>query len=460
MLTASPLAAPQVSAGSSEAPAVASLDDVARRIREFDASSADGDAVLAMIGAVEDAVRCLRGYATVLGARMEELHAEGSGISARDAFAIAGRLSDHHAHLASRRTALAGHLPAVGEAIHRGTAPTENLDALAAARHKLRHHDHWLSRFDAMDRTLAHRAGRHRPKRFTEWLNRIVHAITIDDSEVVTERERNSLRTWTTGEGRLRASMDLDAEAGSRFLHALDAQSASLASRRRQAGEQFRLDDHHRACAFSELVEGTNAGYGRAAVNVVVDHATLTEGPHAGTIARTTNGFDLPIDTIRRFLCDAWMTHTLLSEGGIPLAVGRSHRTATDAQRNALAAVHDSCALCDVPFAHCQIHHLIEWEAGGLTDIENLVPLCSSHHHEVHAGRTILELAADRTLHVARGDGTVWQTIPPPSRGPARLRHRHRQRQRARRPGPRPDDPVPPGPDPASPPHHSSPPIC
>jgi hypothetical protein len=34
---------------------------------------------------------------------------------------------------------------------------------------------------------------------------------------------------------------------------------------------------------------------------------------------------------------------------------------------------------CDVPFDHCQIHHVIPWERFGLSDLENLLPLRLSH---------------------------------------------------------------------------------
>jgi hypothetical protein len=68
------------------------------------------------------------------------------------------------------------------------------------------------------------------------------------------------------------------------------------------------------------------------------------------------------------------------------LDVGRSTRLATDTQRAALRAVHDSCVVgaCDMPFDHCEIHHIEWWRNGGRSDIDNLVPLCSKHHHLVH----------------------------------------------------------------------------
>lgn len=69
----------------------------------------------------------------------------------------------------------------------------------------------------------------------------------------------------------------------------------------------------------------------------------------------------------------------------IPLAVGRTARTATPAQRRALAARDRGCLIpgCQVPAEACQVHHLTEWSAGGRSDLPNLVLLCWSHHRQV-----------------------------------------------------------------------------
>ena len=63
---------------------------------------------------------------------------------------------------------------------------------------------------------------------------------------------------------------------------------------------------------------------------------------------------------------------------------------------------------CDVPFDRCEIHHILPWELGGPTDLHNLIPLCSRHHHLVHDGGWLLELLADRTLVARQRDGTEF----------------------------------------------------
>ena len=69
----------------------------------------------------------------------------------------------------------------------------------------------------------------------------------------------------------------------------------------------------------------------------------------------------------------------------MPLAVGRTARTATPAQRRALAARDGGCVIpgCEIPAEACQTHHLHEWSAGGRTEDQNLVLLCWAHHRQV-----------------------------------------------------------------------------
>jgi hypothetical protein len=74
-----------------------------------------------------------------------------------------------------------------------------------------------------------------------------------------------------------------------------------------------------------------------------------------------------------------------LFDAHIPLAVGRTARVATPAQRRAMALRDRGCVIpgCTVAPEACQTHHLIEWAAGGATDLDNCVLLCWAHHRQV-----------------------------------------------------------------------------
>ncbi|MGB7979196.1 MAG: DUF222 domain-containing protein [Candidatus Nanopelagicales bacterium] len=81
----------------------------------------------------------------------------------------------------------------------------------------------------------------------------------------------------------------------------------------------------------------------------------------------------------------AALADLLLAGPRLPLAVGRTSRTATNAQRRALATRDGGCIIpgCRTPPETCQTHHLHQWATGGQSDLPNLVLLCWTHHRQV-----------------------------------------------------------------------------
>ena len=118
------------------------------------------------------------------------------------------------------------------------------------------------------------------------------------------------------------------------------------------------------------LLAACNGGTGGQrvpALFVLADIDTLRSGLHNNSICETDDGTPLPVEVVRRLACDAEIIPIILNSRGQALAVGRSQRLATPAQRAALAAMHRTCIepICTVPFEDCPIHHLIPWEHGG-----------------------------------------------------------------------------------------------
>jgi 5-methylcytosine-specific restriction protein A len=72
-------------------------------------------------------------------------------------------------------------------------------------------------------------------------------------------------------------------------------------------------------------------------------------------------GGHTPAAHLRRPLCDACVTPAVLGGDGVPLDLGRTRRTASPAQRAALAARDRGCAhpACDKTPAWCAAHHVI-----------------------------------------------------------------------------------------------------
>ena len=157
-------------------------------------------------------------------------------------------------------------------------------------------------------------------------------------------------------------------------------------------------NDHRQAQALIALVNGASESASdvpaRAEIVIHVDLETLQNGLHAGGTCRTALGADLPVETVRRLACEAEILPVVLDGRSVPIDVGRSKRLATVHQRRALEAIHPTCAIpdCEVIFDHCNVHHIEYWENGGSTDLNNMVPLCSRHHHAAHEGGWKLKL--------------------------------------------------------------------
>jgi hypothetical protein len=95
--------------------------------------------------------------------------------------------------------------------------------------------------------------------------------------------------------------------------------------------------------------------------------------------------------------------------------------------------MHRTCVghHCTVNFEHCQIHHIMFWRFNGPTDISNLVPLCSRHHHLAHEGGWTLTMTPHRTVTWTRPDGTIHSTHHTIDRPPHR-RNRPTKRNKKR----------------------------
>ena len=129
----------------------------------------------------------------------------------------------------------------------------------------------------------------------------------------------------------------------------------------------------------------------------------------------TADGAVLRPASVRRLLCQGRVTPIITGADGTAVDAGRTIRHANRRQRRALRAMYRCCAFgdCDVAFDRCEIHHLLPWELGGPTDLANLIPLCSRHHHVVHDGGWRLELDDDRLLTIVQPDGAVFARCRP-----------------------------------------------
>jgi hypothetical protein len=142
--------------------------------------------------------------------------------------------------------------------------------------------------------------------------------------------------------------------------------------------------------------------HGKVAASLIVttDLESLREGLRA---AGLDTGEVISAAETRRLACTAGLIPTVLGGASQLLDLGRANRFFTEAQRLAGALRHHTCTAdgCHTPYAWTELHHRQPWSTGGHTNLRDMVPLCSFHHHRIH----------DPTYHHHyRPDGTITFT--------------------------------------------------
>jgi hypothetical protein len=250
----------------------------------------------------------------------------------------------------------------------------------------------------------------------------------------------------------------LTAETAAALLTCLDQvvdgwyRTGSLAPEDQPTGDQ-RTDtlrkkhrrEHLNALALADLARRCLDGAVLGTKHAQRPHVTLTihldELTHGigGTLRLPGIGDQLlPPSSVARILCDADLTAVLTRPTDSPgctddgrvgpselaevirergrevLHVGRAHRTAPPRLRKALEVRDQHCAApgCRIDPSRCEAHHVHEWERGGGTDLDNMVLLCTRHHHAVHEGRMRIRRRSEHPP----GHPDHWLLAPPPSR--------------------------------------------
>ena len=111
-------------------------------------------------------------------------------------------------------------------------------------------------------------------------------------------------------------------------------------------------------------------------------------------------------ETARRLACDGDLLGAVVDEHGDVLALGRTRRLVSRAQRRALVIRDGTCQFPGCHQSrHLDAHHRVSWAQGGRTDLDNLVLLCQWHHTAVHEG--------GMSIHRSPGTGSRWRFVMP-----------------------------------------------
>jgi hypothetical protein len=97
------------------------------------------------------------------------------------------------------------------------------------------------------------------------------------------------------------------------------------------------------------------------------------------------------------------------------LDMGVTTRVVTAALFVALVARDEHCRFpgCDRKASWCEGHHVVWFTHDGPTRLDNLVLVCSRHHHLLHKPGWQAKLLPDATFEVTYPDGRVRTSHPP-----------------------------------------------
>ncbi len=261
-------------------------------------------------------------------------------------------------------------------------------------------------------------------EQFSKRLNLEIKQMQSADGEERLTRQRRDVRcaSWTDTEGMWNLRGRFDPVTGislaAKLDHAVEARFAQ------QTPELCPSDPVEKqkfltAHALADLVAGSSgtAKPGRAEFVAVID---------ADVAGRSGPAVDwaIPVEVPVRVLADmidGGDIHAVVVRNGVVVHapgetnLGRSTRLANRAQRRALRGLYRGCAVpgCTVGYDRCRLHHIVWWRHGGRTDLDNLLPVCSTHHTNIHHDGWTIELGSRRELTITLADGRVMNTGPP-----------------------------------------------
>ena len=232
------------------------------------------------------------------------------------------------------------------------------------------------------------------------------------------ERSR-SLSWWYTDHGRRFGLLaDLPAAQGAVVAKALERVAESVPF---MPGEEDPFHaDARRADALVALCSARIARDSDPDRATVVIHAPLQTLISGNGGCEVEGGPVIHPETARRLLCAARIQTVVEDERGNPIRLGRITREPPAWMLRQLRYRDRECT-----FPGCgarrftQAHHILWWDRGGSTELDNLLLVCSFHHKLVHEQGWTVRWDGDGPARWFQPDGTSYRAGPGPPHEPA-----------------------------------------
>ena len=312
------------------------------------------------------------------------------------------------------------------DALTKGSIVTGHVDALTKAAKKLDDKAQRQELFERSEGLLAD-AERSTIAQFAKTLAREVKAIQADDGMERLERQRRAttMSAWVDDDGMWNLRAKFDPLTGVKLSNAIDRTlNAVFAEAVPEScpADPVEKQKHLRALSLARLIDGD-----RGVVSAgVPEYVAVIDVDQPNGNGEPTIDWGIDVELPARVVAElidtgaAKVTAVVLRNGVVihapgEMSLGRTKRHASRDQRRALRSLYRTCAIpgCCTHFDRCKVHHIIWWSNGGLTDLNNLLPVCVHHHHKIHDAGWNVTLDHHRQLTVTLPDGTIMTTGPP-----------------------------------------------
>ncbi|WAC56361.1 HNH endonuclease [Gordonia sp. SL306] len=207
------------------------------------------------------------------------------------------------------------------------------------------------------------------------------------------DRRINEFAVVPTSDGRVAVKGDLDVVIGEKLTAAID--SLTQARPEPDGSPDARSPGAQRADALEQILDAATSANTpfmtapKTHINLTIPVGTpdLASLPWLGPVSQAT---------AKMLACDAGITEIIIDGNRAPLDMGYEQRLFTSHQRKAIIARDQCCIKCGAPASWAHVHHMVHWQDGGPTDLDNGCLLCPSCHAQVHAHGWDITLGIDR----------------------------------------------------------------
>ena len=236
------------------------------------------------------------------------------------------------------------------------------------------------------------------------------------EGQKVPEPQPRSVHRRRLPGGQVKLEIVLEPDEAQLVLHALE-RAREVQATQGAAGVSAETPWPSRADGMVRLAESFLADHPVSAsagerfqLMVHLDQEVLeADGAWSATLE---DGTRVSAETLRRVACDCGLV--AVGQEGQGLDIGRRARSVPPAIRRALLLRDHGCGFPGCTHSrYLHAHHLKHWLHGGATSLENLVLLCSFHHHLVHEGGWRVVPAADKGLLFHPPAGEALAALPP-----------------------------------------------